>query len=172
MPFLIDNSVLTWNVHLIRCYKNRLHGAKYPHLKATGTFSIKFWCPQIFSNVPNFLEGRGPWAPKLKFLAWTLNPNTILCNWPVKWCFLFQNNPKNQDLSYEGSRSLRLFWNGTPPPAHQTCCMSSLGGLYSTSLRRAFHYHRFFVSVVLNPSIPADQQRYHCNQCRSWWDGS
>ena len=42
VPFLIDNSVLTWNVRLIRCYKNRLHGAKYPHLEATGTFSIKF----------------------------------------------------------------------------------------------------------------------------------
>ena len=29
----------------------------------------KLCCPQIFSIVPNILEGRGPWAPKLKFLA-------------------------------------------------------------------------------------------------------
>ena len=41
-------------------------------------FDRWLYCPQIFSNVPNFLEGRGPWAPKLKFLAWTQ-----LCGYPL-----------------------------------------------------------------------------------------
>ena len=35
-------------------------------------FDRWLYCPQIFPNVPNFLWGRGPWATKLKFLAWTL----------------------------------------------------------------------------------------------------
>ena len=68
MPFLIDNPVLTWNVHLIRCYRNRLHGAKYPHLKATGTFSIKFWSlivlsPDFFQMSPTFWKVGAP-GPK------------------------------------------------------------------------------------------------------------
>ena len=75
VPFLIYNTVLTWNVHLIRCYRNRLHGAKYPHLKATGTFSVKFdrwlYCPQIFSNAPNFL------GPKTEIPGL----NTAVCDW-------------------------------------------------------------------------------------------
>ena len=62
VPFLIDNPVLTWNVHLIRCYKNRLHGAKYPHLK---TFSIKFWSlivlsPDFFQMSPTFWRVGAP----------------------------------------------------------------------------------------------------------------
>ena len=39
---------------------------------ASEYFDWKLYCPKIFSSVPNFLEGRSPRVPKLKFLAWTL----------------------------------------------------------------------------------------------------
>ena len=81
VPFHIDNPVLTWNVQLIRCYKNRLHGAKYPHLKATCTFSIKFWslivlspdffkCPQLLLRVG--APGPKNWNSQLEHCHWDI----------------------------------------------------------------------------------------------------
>ena len=78
VPFLIVNPVLTWIVHLFRCYRNWLHGAKHSHLKPTGTFSIKCWslivlspeffiCPQLFG-------GKGPLGPKTEILGLNTEP--------------------------------------------------------------------------------------------------
>ena len=52
-------------------------------------FDCWLYCPQIFSNVPNFLEGRGSWAPKLKFLAWTLH--TEMTIWRIRLLISYHN---------------------------------------------------------------------------------
>ena len=109
VPFLIDNPVLTGNVHLIRCYKNRLHGANHPYLKATGTFSIKFWslivlsldffiCPQLFG-------GWGPQGPKTEI------PGLNTAVYMFKVMVLLNNFFRNQLSNFYQISCWSYCWN-------------------------------------------------------------
>ena len=71
-----------------------------------------YW-PQIFSNVPIFLEGRVPWAPILKFLAWTLQVNGIF-RWII---ILFLDNNNNHLIS------LQLCGPGQTQTSLYMCCL-------------------------------------------------